>query len=411
MYECKIIPKVISAAKIDDNLFGTKCKAIDLECKLTESIVIWKPDVLLNCPFRPLKYSVDVTSQTNDNGKMIIINKNMSIAFEIIKSVTECQNKTLLLRTDGSYLSFHKEFRNVASGKFSNELIENNAEIGLELAQMDFLTVVQKKIDNELVMNECNSLKKSIEIFSMENEKFGKFSDLQQNELILYSRDGLIYQPYCESIKDIRIINVSSVCYEDIPIQFNYTSKSNATVLVNGFLLSDNIIKDISTEKVCNSHTHYIKLKNSNYTIKKYKNSYDIMVDMKFKRLNIHRQHYDTELVHDDGLIHGINYIEQMNEMTSIKEIDGNSWVIHDSKKIKDGALSSFKDSLILIFHYAVLIISIIIVIVLYFILKCFFCIKKRFKNEDDSYNKFLDNLNKYKNNHIGLIGENENGL
>ena len=82
-------------------------------------------------------------------------------------------------------------------------------------------------------MNECNNLKKSIEIFSVKNEKFGK---LQQKELILYSRDGLTFESYCESVNDIQILNISSVCYEDIPIQFNFTSKSNATALVNAFL-------------------------------------------------------------------------------------------------------------------------------------------------------------------------------
>ena len=32
-------------------------------------------------------------------------------------------------------------------------------------------------------MNECNNLKKSIEILSLKNEKFGKFFDLQQKEM------------------------------------------------------------------------------------------------------------------------------------------------------------------------------------------------------------------------------------
>ena len=31
LYECKIIPKVISATKKDDNLFGSSCKAKDLK--------------------------------------------------------------------------------------------------------------------------------------------------------------------------------------------------------------------------------------------------------------------------------------------------------------------------------------------------------------------------------------------
>ena len=181
------------------------------------------------------------------------------------------------MTTDSLYITHGKGFRNIASGKFSNQLKEDNAEIGIELAESDFQTFVQKEIDNELVMNECNNLKKSIEAFSIKDKEFGKFSDLQQKELILYSRNGLIYQPYCESIREIKILNISSVCYEDILIQFNYSSKSNATALVNAFLTKDNIIKDISREIVCDSHTHYIKLKNSNYTIKKYKNSYKLV--------------------------------------------------------------------------------------------------------------------------------------
>ena len=38
LYDCKIIPKVISSAKKYNNLFGTKGKAKDLKCDLTMSI-------------------------------------------------------------------------------------------------------------------------------------------------------------------------------------------------------------------------------------------------------------------------------------------------------------------------------------------------------------------------------------
>ena len=68
---------------------------------------------------------------------------------------------------------------------------------------------------------------------------------------------------------------------------------------------------------------------------------------MKYKWLNIHRQHYETELLHDDSLIHGINYIEQMNEMASIKEIDGISMI---EKKIYDGGSFSIFD-----FYYIII--------------------------------------------------------
>ena len=99
---------------------------------------------------------------------------------------------------------------------------------------------------------------------------------------------------------------------------------------------------------------------------------------MPFKKLNIQRQHYETELVHDDSLIHGINYIEQMNELDSIKEIDGNSWAIHDSKKIHDGGLFSIFDFFSKIFHYVLLIFSVIGLIIICFCgVKCILCLKE----------------------------------
>ena len=71
---------------------------------------------------------------------------------------------------------------------------------------------------------------------------------------------------------------------------FQYNLTKPAAPLVNAFLAKDIIIKDI----VCDSHTHYIKLKNSNYTIKKYKNSHKLVADIQFKKLNVQRQHDET---------------------------------------------------------------------------------------------------------------------
>ena len=131
------------------------------------------------------------------------------------------------------------------------------------------------------------------------------------------------------------------------------------------------------------------------------------MADIQFKKLNVHRQHYKKELVHDDSLIHGINYVEKMTGLAKIKEIDGNSWVVHSSKKIHEGGFFSITDFLSKIVHYAFLIfcatvtVSIVIVIV-----KCVLSYRRR--KIDDSYEEFLKNFRKYRNNHDGLIAENK---
>ena len=81
-----------------------------------------------------------------------------------------------------------------------------------------------------------------------------------------------------------------------------------------------------------------------------------------------------------------------MNEMASIKEIDGNYWVIHDSKKIYDGDSFSIFDFLSKIF-YVILILSVIIIFVIrLLIVKCISRYSKRHRNEDKSYINFLEN-------------------
>ena len=113
--------------------------------------------------------------------------------------------------------------------------------------------------------------------------------------------------------------------------------------------------------------------------------------------------------MHDDSLIHGINYIEEMNEMASIKEIDGNSWVIHDSKKIYDGGSFSIFDFLSKIFHYVIVILSVIIIFLIsLLIVKCILRYSNRHRNEDKSYKNFLENYRINKDDHRDLLAENE---
>ena len=54
-YECKVTPLQISAKNYNDLLFGEKCKASDLVCSTDDFTIIWKHDIIHECPFSKIK--------------------------------------------------------------------------------------------------------------------------------------------------------------------------------------------------------------------------------------------------------------------------------------------------------------------------------------------------------------------
>ena len=96
-----------------------------------------------------------------------------------------------------------------------------------------------------------------------------------------------------------------------------------------------------------------------------------------------------------------------MTGLAKIKEIDGNSWVVHNSNKIHDGGSFSITDFLSKIAHFAFLIFcATLIVSIVIIIVKCVLSYRRR--KIDDSYEEFLKNFRKYRINHDGPLSENQ---
>ena len=325
-YSCQINPRLITAVNENDHIFGTNCVPTDLYCNLPRSIIVWEESILMKCPFRPLKLNVLMAYiMISSNEEMFIVqNDMMRWAFKSNEPVTEC-GMVLIKTTEGLYLAPEKDqFEKVASAKIGSTLYDDKSEMGIKLASDDFNIIEEKKIENDLLVKECKLLQNMIQLFSLEQDKFFKFTDLKNSELILYARNSQVFKPSCLEINQIMINEKSFKCYEDFPIEFNYTAPDGKTTTkINGFLSVNEIIKSVGKEIACNGQTTYMNIANSNISLQKIDNLYKVLYNLNYQQLNVHLNKYEPLLDHNELLVNGVDYLKQIEGMNKVVEING----------------------------------------------------------------------------------------
>ena len=132
-YNCKLSPKVITAEKVDDHLFGTNCKASDLSCQLVDSILIWNTDIIHECPLKLIRknvvFTLDATSKfAYDNelnrfsNSSIISNEELNWDFQVTKPIMIC-NTIFFETTEGILLTGDFSLKNKINTKFTEDKI------------------------------------------------------------------------------------------------------------------------------------------------------------------------------------------------------------------------------------------------------------------------------------------------
>ena len=177
-------------------------------------------------------------------------------------------------------------------------LLDDKSEMGVKLASDDFREYNEKIIENDLLKKECNLLKNLIEIFSLHDNKFSKFKDLNNKQFILFTKNHQIFKPSCQIIESFRILNQTLKCYEDIPVIFNYTTPGGqSTREINGFLSLNGVIKNYGNEMICSQEAIYMKLENSNVSIRKLNNTYKIFNNLSYPQRNVHIKNYVESVI------------------------------------------------------------------------------------------------------------------
>ena len=389
IYSCQIVPKLIIAVHESDHIFGTECVPTNLQCNLPRSIIVWEESIIMKCPFRPLKLNIQMKYIRNSNEEemFIVRNNQLRLAFKSDGPANEC-GMHLVKTTEGLYLAPEEyKFEKIASAQLEQSLYDDKSEMGIKLASDDYNIVQEKEIENDLLMKECKLLQTTIELFSFQQDKFFKFIDLKNTELILYARNSQIYKPSCQSIESIFLNEKSLKCYEDFPVVFNYTTPNGKiSTQINGFLTVNGIIKSIGREITCDDVVTYMKLTNSNISIRKLNNFYKVFYNLNYQQLNVHLSKYEPILDHNELLVNGVDYVRQMVGINRVAEINGIynviKPIIRDNKE--HFSLANIVSNIVV--YGSILLLILLVVFIVYNLIKFFIYLNKRSK-KNKQYN------------------------
>ena len=234
-YTCTIRNRIITAEDADQKIFSSPnhpCTAKDLECPMSESIIIWEKTIVHSCPYAKVD-SIEVKVRTG--------NKLTSdtVLFQLTKEVTECGIK-LFETNEGLYISSDEKAKDLPKNTGSIEIGSFLAIAELDDHKWNFM----KKLLH-LDMKICTNFISTINTRRSMTNGFFSVYDVKGNKLTLLNIDGTIYIPDCKPIKTIYVDKTVN-CFEDIPIIFMKDGKNQT-----GFIIEDNIIKRQSRKIDC----------------------------------------------------------------------------------------------------------------------------------------------------------------
>lgn len=249
-YFCSFGPKSISVFDENSLVFNHKCKAKDLQCVLDDSIVIWKKDIIHECPF----YNVTYTT-FNVTGDLLTDDVN-KLALQYNGVEHKCGTE-LITTTQGVYLDLTKnDLKKYSLEKFSQDGDIKGFE-DLNFADSDYKYVQTWKETKYAEKLACNNFVTQLKIFRNQQNKYIKTQNHNGQDLVLYATNNQVYRATCTPIERIWITENVLECYEAIKIRFYLNS-----YVKFGYLTADKIITSNSCIVECQKTLTYVQLNN-----------------------------------------------------------------------------------------------------------------------------------------------------
>lgn len=312
--ECTYLKRRIVASSKQEEVFGTRCKVIDLKCKKKDSIIVWEEDIIRRCPL----YYVATHKVKRFTSDMYFLE---NLTFEKSREVSLC-GKKVIETYEGLFLTLEKTF--------AKSLLHKNMTIDIKLDYfLADLDNAEKKIEKEfyVVANLiCANTQMLLSVFSLQTNRYLIIKDLKGKEIILYAGKKNIYAPLCAEIHEIVIEKEYKNCYEDVPIKFEHEG-----IWSTGYLTRDKIIKTTSTLAHCGLDAQYIffnKEKVLRITGRKIELIDESSVDI--ANFHLYNTNTNLNLRHDKVLFEHVDVLQEVNELISIPEKVGIYKVIND---------------------------------------------------------------------------------
>ena len=255
---CIIHKRFISADSEDSFVFGNHyCKAKDGVCKLARSTIIWDLSTIHSCPY----YLVASIHAKTFPGE-ILLSKGSRLAFRITEKfkVKACNNIEFLASSEGLYITqnellMDKKVRNELSKHDMTDLTK------FILADEDLNRYEQDETQNKLNYEVCMGVINTLNILKLLNNRYFKWKDYRNNDIILFSNHNSLWIAKCYPVKEFFIQPISKIdqkCTVDVPVLFNVGLHN-----ISGFIDTNAIIKDSSRLVDCSTTEQMYFLNNN----------------------------------------------------------------------------------------------------------------------------------------------------
>jgi hypothetical protein len=326
---CSLTNRVIHGKDRTSKLFKSidgDCRAQDLECVMSDSIIIWDKNVIHECPY---EWAGTFETRCVINGDTLIGND--------VSGKGEEEGSPLLLKLTGEWFTEC----NLRMRRTEENFVVVSLNSSLNLTALHKLAVAKdtphlseiyletegdaRYADSVLRMYELNQKMCSILLSmlsakkSTEYDEFFSIYDLKGNEAILLLRDGTIFIPTCSVVTELKLENLTN-CYADIPAQFTVDN-----VTVDGFIEHGNILVRRSRQVSC-SQSKLVRMILGDLSITMRGNVVTVakLVNVKYERLvatnfNISQLNFK----HSNHITEGTNIYKLIHDVTSVEEPEG----------------------------------------------------------------------------------------
>ena len=297
-FNSKIIVALTKFSKIFDNCFVSH-----FECNLPDSIIVWNDNVIHACPFEIVM---------NDHFKYnqyLVWSEDENVLFQKLDIHIHC-NIEMYATQEGLFVvdeqhltSFQKKILQNVTNK-----VDQKAVVDLQLADADYKVFVNNKVFNKILTQNCYNYYNILQLFKHQQDKFLSIKDFNHNTLIIYSNGKQIIIPTCVTLNKIIVLNKTTYCYKDIPVEIELNHKK-----IHGFLTDDLIVISQSKHIDCKSNERKIIINES--LILLVNNDRITTMENKFKKLRLNLKMKNSNQLnfhHSDKVIDGFSVVDDL---------------------------------------------------------------------------------------------------
>ena len=246
------------------------------------------------------------------------------LLFKVTGTIQACGIE-LFSTSEGLYLAKEKVSNPFLISK--QKIADIKTHFDLTLAESDSRFEEMHQLHDQMLTLMCYTTTSVLRVFSHIHDRYITITDARNNDLVLYSSHGSIYQPVCVDIDAIDVLDKTTYCYQDTPVQFVFRN-----VTINAFLNSQGILKPTSQFQNCNMTFQRILLPSKrviirNSTMTRLLDKLSIsstLLDV------VNSDNSEPNFNHHQNIIQDINVIKQIEQALNVQEVSGMFLVLPD---------------------------------------------------------------------------------